>query len=83
MIGILAAHGHSLDILDTHTWDQVSLLARCIAKHEVERLDLLLKPIATLAGVDYKGASVRTPAKMDKGQQEAALKMFGKQNGFF
>lgn len=58
LLGILAASGHDLTVLDTHTWDQLVLMARGIIRHEIARLDMLFTPIAAAFGVEYKPGSV-------------------------
>lgn len=58
LLGILAASGHDLTVLDTHTWDQLVLMARGIVRHEIARLDMLFTPIAAAFGVEYKPGSV-------------------------
>lgn len=90
MIGILGAHGHSLDILETHSWAQVSLLAECILQNEISKMDMLIAPIAAALGVEYKPGSIsgknEAPKRMtkeEKAQQESSLLFFAKMNGLY
>ena len=84
MIGILGAHGHSLDILETHSWDQVSLLAECIVQNEISKLEMLLSPLAAAMGVEYKSGDKKqkkTVSKEDQAKKEASLVAFARMNG--
>ncbi len=82
MVGILAAHGHDLTILETHSWAQVSLLTAALAKHETNRISMFLEPL--LKGINpnivwNKGKVTEgksKPVDRDK-QREAALRAHG------
>lgn len=60
--------------MDSHTWDQCALLARCIAQHKMEQVSSILGPI--LKGInpkiDWKPGKVKKKTQMSAKDKEAA-----------
>jgi hypothetical protein len=53
--------------LDRWSWEQVQLVAECIALHKVQQLEMILGPIATGLGAEYKSSQVRETIRRQPG----------------
>lgn len=63
MLGSLFAAGYGPDALERYTWDQLGLMAECVALHRQEMLSAFLGPVGSALGVKYK------PGRVDRGSR--------------
>ena len=59
VLGVLFAHGHSVQTLTSLTWDQCSLMAECIIGYELDRFDMHMGALAALSGAKWKPSRLR------------------------
>lgn len=64
--------GHDFDhLISTYSWEQIAAMAGMVAIHQSNQLDMILMPVAKLAGAKYKPAREQRRKMADKKARRA------------
>lgn len=68
-MGLIFAAGYGPECLERWTWDQIAIVAECLAINEAERVGSILRPLAGALGADVKQGGVEVGGSRRKAQK--------------
>lgn len=69
--------GHDLDhLLNTYTWDQLALQAKCVLRSRVQLLNLIIGPMVGSTGSTWKEHTVKGAAKRKRAPASKGTRQF-------